>query len=427
MRVMGRIPGKLRLPLAAALVLGLLAAGLTLMSREKGGHLAANRAQLKRACGGLLPYDELRDHVPDDVHGTLDQYGTLLQPGQESRSLLNCTLDWEKRGGVHVEAATLVNHLPYEVKTKDLLAPGYEAPGITGRESDENGRLWIVAECPKGTTGRARPASQMYVTVGMDKVSVRTEFRIAVHVANAIAEREHCGTAPAPTGTGTGTGTDTALKPPARVIDTYEERDAHGGPVGEGDYDDIRVEEPGRGAKQCGWMAAKGSAPLRGTWFTTGDLQQSRLLSVCHAQRWDDRTEDYLDPQPADLEPIAIDATSWAGELGRSAYRDYERDGDYPGFDDRPDTITDDDAALALWARSECAAGTTYHRISLRPNLDNLVDEESGGTSLTHSQRAELSHSATKLMSSYLNAPDGWPKAQHCHGTKLLGEVEEWT
>ncbi|MFF5017261.1 hypothetical protein [Streptomyces sp. NPDC001165] len=416
----GRIPRRLRLSLAAALALGLVAAGLTLVLRDQGGHLAANRAQVKRACGGLLPYDELHDHIPDDARGTLDQYGTLLQPGQECRSLLNCTLEWEGHSGLHVEAAKLVNHLPYEVKTEDLLAPGHEAIGVTGRHSDEKGTLWIVAECPKGLTGRARPASQMYVTVGMEKASVRTEFRIAVDIADGIAEREHCGTTSAPSGT--------ALKVPTRVVDTYQEHDAHGGPVDEGDdYDSIRVDEPGRGIRKCGWLAVRGSAPLRGTWITTGDLQQCRLLSVCHAQRWDYETDEYTDPHPADLEPITADAASWAGELGRSAYRDYERDGEYPGFDDRPDTITDEEAALALWARSECAGGTTYHRVSVRPNLDHLADDESGGIRLTRSQRAELSYSARRLMSGDLNAPGGWPKAQHCHDTKLLGEVEEWT
>ncbi|MFF4042151.1 hypothetical protein [Streptomyces sp. NPDC001816] len=108
----GRMPRRLRLSLAAALALGLVAAGLTLVLRDQGGHLAANRAQVKRACGGLLPYDELHDHIPDDARGTLDQYGTLLQPGQESRSLLNCTLEWEGHGGLHVEAASSSTTFP---------------------------------------------------------------------------------------------------------------------------------------------------------------------------------------------------------------------------------------------------------------------------------------------------------------------------
>ncbi|MER6456686.1 hypothetical protein ABT270_29395 [Streptomyces sp900105245] len=409
-----RIPRRLRLPLAGAVALAVAASGLTLAWPDEGGHLTANRAQLRRACGGLLPYGELAGRVPDAVRGKLDQYGTLLQPGEESRSLLNCTLDWQGHGGVHVEAATLVNHLPYELKTEDLLAPGHEVPGVTGRDSDDEGRLWVVAECPAGLTGRARPSTQMYVSVGMDKASVRTRFRIAVEVAAGIAEREHCGSA-------------AALRPPTRVIDTYEEHDADGGPVDSGDYGSVRVEEPGRGIGKCRWMTARsraGSAPLRGTWTATGDLQRSRLLSVCRAERWNDDRSAYTDPQPAPLEPVTADATSWAGDLGRSAYRDYERDGEYPGFDDRPDTLTDTDATLALWARSECAAGPTYHRVSMRPNLDEAMD---GASRLSRTQRTQMSTHVRQLMKAYLSAPEGWPKAQHCHDTEVLGEVEQWT
>ncbi|MBL1084924.1 hypothetical protein JK359_23625 [Streptomyces actinomycinicus] len=417
--VLSRIPAKLRLPLAGTVALALLAAGLTLFLPDPdGGRLAANRAQLKRACGGLLPYSELVGHVPDDAEGTLDQYGTLLQPGQESRSLLHCSLEWEGHGGVHVEAATLVNHLPYELKTDDLLAPGHEAPGVTGRYGDDSKRLWIVAECPRGLTGRARPSAQMYVTAYLDKASVRTEFRLAVAVADAIAQREHCGTTPAPPGS--------APKVPARVIDTYQEHDADGGPVEEGDHDSVRVDRPGRGIAKCAWMAAEGSAPLRGTWITTGDLQQSRLLNVCQGRRWDDGKLAYTDPQPAGLEPVTADAASWAGDLGRSAYRNYELDGEHPGLADKPDTIHDEDAVLALWARSECAAGTTYHRVSVHPNLDDLGDGQ-GGIRLTRAQRKELSAGVRTLLNRYLNAPGGWPRTQHCHDTKVLGEVEQWT
>ncbi|GHF59488.1 hypothetical protein [Streptomyces griseosporeus] len=414
MPTLSRIPPRLRLPLAGALALTVAAAvGVTLLTRDDdGGHRAANAAQLKRACGGLLPYADLRDRVPDDVRGELDEYGTLLDPGQESRSLLNCTLDWKDRGGLHVEATTLVNRLPFEVKTEDLLTPGHEAPGVTGRLADDK-RLWIVAECPNGITGRARKATQLYVGVGVEKASARAEFRVAVAVANGIASRAHCGTAPA------------AL--PTRVIDTYEEHDAAGGPVDSGDYDDIRVDEPGRGVRKCAWSAAKGSAPLPGTWTVTGDLQDSRLLSVCGGERRTDPGGGLADPQPADLEPLAFDTASWAGELGAEAYRDYREEGRSPGFDDRSDnTLTEEDAALALWARSECAAGTTYHRVSIRPNLAHLADPELGGHTLTRAERAGLSRAVSRLMTGYLTAPDGWPKAQHCHDTKLLGEVEEW-
>ncbi|MFD4559929.1 hypothetical protein ACFWP5_37395 [Streptomyces sp. NPDC058469] len=384
---------KPRFPLAGTLTLGLLTAvGVTLLVTGDGsGHLAANRAQLKKACGGLLPYDELSDRVPDDARGSLDQYGTLLQPGQESRSLLNCSLEWGDRGGVHVEAATLVNHLPYALKTDDLLSPGYEAPGVTGRASDDDGNIWIVAECPNGLAGRARSASQMYVSVGVSKASVHTEFRVAVQVANAVARREHCGS---------------ALKSPTRVI---------------------RVDEPGRSVAKCGWMSAKDSAPAPGTWTAVGDLQQSPLLSVCSADRRRDSGGNYSDPQATELDPVALDATSWSGELGRSAYRDYVGDGEYPGLGPGPDAVTNVGAQLALWARSECVGGTTYHRVSVSPNIDSSLDLDYGGFKMTEAARAELSGSAKKLMTTYLNAPAGWPKTQHCHDTKLLGEVEQWS
>jgi hypothetical protein len=54
--------------------------GLFLAQGPGGGHTAANRAQLKSACGGLLPYDELRSLVPDEVEGEVSQYGTILEP-----------------------------------------------------------------------------------------------------------------------------------------------------------------------------------------------------------------------------------------------------------------------------------------------------------------------------------------------------------
>ncbi|MFF0095604.1 hypothetical protein ACFYSF_37605 [Streptomyces canus] len=63
--------------------------GLFLAQGPGGGHTAANRSQLKSACGGLLPYDELRSLVPGEVEGEVSQYGTVLEPGEESRSLVN--------------------------------------------------------------------------------------------------------------------------------------------------------------------------------------------------------------------------------------------------------------------------------------------------------------------------------------------------
>ncbi|MFK4103422.1 hypothetical protein ACI2L1_25765 [Streptomyces sp. NPDC019531] len=80
-------PGK---PLLIGLPLVLLVggmAGLFLAEGLSSGYTAANRAQVKSACGGLLPYDELRSLVPDEIGGEASQYGTVLEPGEESRSL----------------------------------------------------------------------------------------------------------------------------------------------------------------------------------------------------------------------------------------------------------------------------------------------------------------------------------------------------
>ncbi|MER6999510.1 hypothetical protein ABT342_27965, partial [Streptomyces sp. NPDC000410] len=55
---------------------------------------AANLDQLERSCAGLLPREPLRGFVPGNSTGALEEYGTMLDPGQESRALLDCTLSW---------------------------------------------------------------------------------------------------------------------------------------------------------------------------------------------------------------------------------------------------------------------------------------------------------------------------------------------
>jgi hypothetical protein len=77
-------PGK---PLLIGLPLVLFVGGvvgLFLAQGPGGGHTATNRAQLKSACGGLLPYDELRSLVPDEVEGEVSQYGTCWSPARRA-------------------------------------------------------------------------------------------------------------------------------------------------------------------------------------------------------------------------------------------------------------------------------------------------------------------------------------------------------
>jgi len=135
-----------------ALLLGAVAVFLVVADRG-GGHTAANRAQLKSACAGLLPYDELSGLVPDEVEGEVSQYGSVLEPGEESRSLVNCAVTWPGHGSVRVRAAALVSAMPMSVEVEDIEAgaeeESYEVPGLTGRVG-EDGRAWIVAKCPDG-------------------------------------------------------------------------------------------------------------------------------------------------------------------------------------------------------------------------------------------------------------------------------------
>ncbi|MFD8821959.1 hypothetical protein ACFV1C_06325 [Streptomyces sp. NPDC059605] len=142
-----------RKPLSIGVPLVAVVAGavffLDVDREDGGGHSAANRAQLKRACAGPLPYEELRDRVPDEVDGEANQYGTVLDPGEESRSLMNCPVTWPGHGSVWVRAVALVSRIPMTVRAEDILPggddEGHEAPGITGR-TGEDGRAWVIAE-----------------------------------------------------------------------------------------------------------------------------------------------------------------------------------------------------------------------------------------------------------------------------------------
>ncbi|WP_326764163.1 hypothetical protein OG978_05875 [Streptomyces sp. NBC_01591] len=418
---MGWVPSWLRKPLFIGLPLVLLVTGAVLYfgvdRSDSSGHSVANRAQLKRACAGLLPYEELRGLVPDDVAGEVSQYGTMLQPDQESRSLVNCSLTWPGHGSVRVRAVALISRLPSTVRAEDILPggddEGYEAPGVTGRVG-EDGRTWVVAECPGGLEGRVREVSGMYVTAVVDlpvpdkgkPAGYLADFRTAVQVANGIAAAQNCGGSP--------------LKMPTRVIDTYVAhvtKDADGG--------NMRVtgiDVPGLGVKKCRGLGKRAGFP--GTWTASGDLQDSRLLSVCEATILDREDPIGTDPTPPDGAVVNVSAASWAGPLSESADGAYHRTGDSFAFREgaRTKVIPQSEShELALWAGSECAAGTTYHRVTVRTEPSDLSEY-----TLSEAERTKFSKDARKLMDSYLADPDGWPGQQRCHDTKILGEVEGW-
>ncbi|MFD0340053.1 hypothetical protein ACFVH0_15400 [Streptomyces sp. NPDC127117] len=418
---MGRVPSRWRKPLFIGLPFVLLVTGAVFFlgtDRSDGsGHSAANRAQLKRACAGLLPYEELRGLVPDDVAGTVSQYGTMLDPDEDSHSLVNCSITWPGHGSVRVRAVALISRLPMTVRAEDILPGadelGYEAPGITGRV-DKGGRMWVVAECPDGLEGRVREVSGMYVTAAVDlpvpgkgkPAAYLPDFRTAVQVANGITAAQKCGGTP--------------LELPTRVLDTYEahvSKDADGG-----NMKVVGIDEPGRGVKKCRGLGRRAGFP--GKWTAAGDLQDSRLLSVCSATVLDREDPMDTDPAPPDGAVVEVTAASWAGPLSESADAQYYRSGDNVAFRAgvRTRAIPESEPhELALWARSECAAGSAYHRVTVRTETSS-VDEYT----LSEAERTKFSKDARELMDSYLADPDGWPGQQRCHGSRILGEVEGW-
>ncbi|MGW2181124.1 hypothetical protein ACWCXX_24115 [Streptomyces sp. NPDC001732] len=418
---MDRVPSWLRKPLFMGVPLVSAVVGavffLGVDRADRSGHAAANRAQLKRACAGLLPYEELRGLVPDDVAGVVRQYGTVLDPGEESRSLVNCSLTWPGHGAVRVRAVALVSRLPMTVRAEDILPggddEGYEVPGVTGR-TGEDGRTWVVAECPGGLEGRVREVSGMYVTAdvdlpgaGKDKpTEYLADFRTAVQVANGITAAQKCGGPP--------------LRMPTRVVDTYE---AHVTADADGANMEVeRIDEPGLGVRKCRGLGTRAGFP--GRWTAVGDLQDSRLLSVCDATVLDRQDPMDTDPAPPDGAVVEVSAASWAGPLGESANGQYDRTGDSFGFREGERTRAIPESKpheLALWARSECAAGATYHRVTVRRETSS-----SSSRVLGEAERTKFSKDVRKLMDSYLADPGGWPGQQRCHDTEILSEVEGW-
>ncbi|MGW7688631.1 hypothetical protein ACWGMA_07025 [Streptomyces asiaticus] len=426
-------------------------AGAVLVTRDSGGgHLAANRAQLRKACDGTLPYGDLEGLVRDERPGELRQHGTMLAPGQESRSLLDCSLSWGDGSGVTVHAEALVSDVPEAVETRDLLEPAggrgtFVAPGTTGQYGKRG--AWLVADCLGGLGGRVRPTTDLYVTARVtdgtdsadesgeagesgqadeatagngkpDRATALLGFRTAVHVANALTKAQHCGSGP--------------LTTPTAVVDTDE---THGA--------------PGQGLRKCEWIDGS-SLPgvASGSWTTLGDLQESTGLSAC-AGEWDAEKNAGERTRPKQWQVTEVEAASWSGILGRSAYDSYEREGHVPGWgagdDKRPseagsETDSDADTAadtrqedrvssyagrpqLALWARSVCGGRATYHRVAVLPEI-RLEDGETaviGGK-----DRARLSAAARTVLDRYLDADDGWPESAKCRDTKVLGEVEQW-
>ncbi|MEV7190252.1 hypothetical protein AB0N81_00405 [Streptomyces sp. NPDC093510] len=396
---------------AAAVVVTLLAASSVTWiavsrAEEREDRLDANRNLVAQGCAGLLR-EELYSSVPDDERGVLDEYGTLLQPRQESRALLDCTLAWgggkTSEADVRVRAEAVRGRTSPEAVTGDFglpLPPG--ATGGVGSADRWDGGAVVAAllvDCPKGLHGRGPTTRDLRVSVelpseGADEYDVSEADRIAAartaaKVTNWVSRKEGCGGEPLPTEPG---GT--------------------------------REKAP----KLCAWLSPEALRLSTGEWtFDGNDSAYNRRGGACGGRRDDSAGS------PGHLTVTAAGAESWSGVLARGAYDDYADtslvpDPEAPARYDEPVTVerSGDDPQLALWARSECVAGPTYHRVTVTPEFDFDYGPEEGEVVLEPKDQRRLSRQARAVLDRYLAAPDGWPRRSHCGSTKIVGEVAEW-
>ncbi|MEK8172642.1 hypothetical protein NKH77_36260 [Streptomyces sp. M19] len=135
------------------------------MDSGGGGHLASNRAQLKKACRGALPYGELKDLVGDGEPVRSHEHGTLVDPG---RRAARC---WTARWTGAAAGASPCTRRPSSRTCRARCGPRtcsgrrqdgvFVSPGTTGMAGGRG--AWLVAECEKGLRGRVRPTTDLYV------------------------------------------------------------------------------------------------------------------------------------------------------------------------------------------------------------------------------------------------------------------------
>lgn len=376
---------------------------------------AANLDQLDRACAGLLPGEQLRGFVPGDGPGVLEEYGTMLDPGQESRALLNCTLAWgtgrwEPEHRVRIRAEAHIAAQAEEAGTEDRVISGFPLPlppgatGSTGTEDRVEGSevsASLQVECPGGLRGRSRPSRTFHVSVELpskaeyDHDVPATEHlvaaRTAVAIANWVTERQECGRKPI--------RTDASPRPAEGPTPT----------------------------ELCAWIDPEELEFAREEWEFSGDGTYNRRAGFCagHSTGFG---------APEDLPVSGMTAESWSGEFARGAYERHTNVKTAPG-QRAPSPAAPDGSVviktsafspkLALWAESVCDGGPSYHRVAVSVSIGSGNEEEEEVV-VEGRVRKRLSADVRATLDRYLAAADGWPQRAHCHGTKVLGEVEEW-
>ncbi|MFF0448515.1 hypothetical protein ACFYT4_19235 [Streptomyces sp. NPDC004609] len=385
--------------LVPSVALAVLAA-VTVIVRNQVLHdaqLAANRAQLKRACQGLLPQDRLRPFLPDRSAGRLVEYGTVLEPGQESRALLDCRLSWDGRGTadpdgaeVRVRAEPLLRmreDTPEDSAQEGRAFPLPLPPSAVGdSETDEDETVaTLLVTCPGGLVRRTGRTAELQVMVslplpsrgpGRDRAEVRgyrlAAARTAASVANWIAERRRCGGEPLALSGRAPTAPDPAL---------------------------------------CDWLdpAALG---LGGSWQAGRDRPYRTRNGTCETRRTD------LETTPERLTITSISVRSAAGAKGRQLHEQHRW---YTNPPPRKDGGTvwlgGDPLDIAVWAEAVCGGERAYHRISVVPEIP---PDRNGQFFLTGAERRRLADGARAVLTRYLAAGSAWPRRSHCRDTTVV-------
>ncbi|MEU5957148.1 hypothetical protein [Streptomyces sp. NPDC047525] len=391
----------------AALALAATGTGIAVsQSQGRDDLIAANRDQLNRACAGLLP-EELSSFVPDDSAGVLEEYGTLLTSRQQSRALLDCTLSWGGDAGglepdaqVRVRAEAVLGKAQAPAGDFELPLPSGTLGGTGSSEDRLDGSqvsATLLTGCPKGLSGRVRPSKDLLVSVDLPS-HADSEYdiprsdrllasRTAVRVADWVSREQGCGTEP--------------------LADAAKPRSA---------------------AALCDWLSPKALKFARGGWrFDENDTVYSERAGTCGGQ-WDDTAG-----WAAGLKVKAAGAQSWSGVLASGAYESFGDSGHVPGTEQSrhergPEgqltfDMPGDDPLLALWARSVCDGGPTFHRVTVTPALDFRHQNE---VVVDKKEWRRISADARAVLDRYLAADDGWPRRSHCRDTEIMGEVEQW-
>ncbi len=239
----------------------------------------------------------------------------MLDPGQESRALLNCTLSWgsgrwEPAHRVRIRAEARV---AAQVEEAEEAEAGFRhisdfplplPPGVTGSTGADDRVVGsevsasLSVECPGGLRGRKAPSRTLQVSVELpSKADSHYDVpatdhllaaRTAVATANWVTERQKCGAGPI--------RTDASPRPAAGPTPT----------------------------ELCAWLDPEELEFARDAWEFSGDGAYNRRAGFCSGH-----TTGY--GGPPGLPVVEVTAESWSGEFARGAYERHTDAGTAPG------------------------------------------------------------------------------------------------